>query len=182
MDAILIGRGTAEADDPLLTARPPGPRAPARIVLDSQARLSPDSQLVRTIGEAPVILATTASADTARVERLSQRGVEILRLPDISNRPDVHALLRELGQRGMTNVLVEGGAGLFGELVDRELIDELHVFIGPRIFGGFDAKSPVGGRGLAEPPAADQLDVREITALAGDVYVRSRWKRTRAER
>jgi diaminohydroxyphosphoribosylaminopyrimidine deaminase/5-amino-6-(5-phosphoribosylamino)uracil reductase len=181
MDAILVGRGTAEADDPLLTARPPGPRSPARFVLDSQARLSPESQLVRTAGEAPVIVATSEGADASRVAMLEQLGVEVLRLPDSATqpgRPDVLALLQELGRRRMTNLLVEGGAGLFGALMDREMIDELHVFVGPRLFGGAEAKSPVGGLGLAEPPAADQLDVREITAIEGDVYIRSRWKRT----
>ena len=180
MDAILVGRGTAEADDPLLTARPSGPRTPVRIVLDSQARLSPESQLVRTVGEAPVIVASSRSADSSRVARLVRLGVEVVQLADASGhpgRPDVGVLLQELGCRRMTNVLVEGGAGLFGELVDRELIDELHVFIGPRLFGGAEAKTPVGGLGLGEPPAADQLDVREITAIDGDVYIRSRWKR-----
>src|SRR5690606_33762436 len=77
MDAIVVGRGTAEQDDPLLTARPAGVRIPTRIVLDSQAVLSLGSQLVRTSSDAPVMVAAAANAPEARCHALREAGVEV---------------------------------------------------------------------------------------------------------
>lgn len=184
MDAIVVGSGTVAADDPLLTARPPGPRRPARIVVDSRARLAVDSQLMRTMGEGPVIVAASAAADPADVRQLEAAGVEVLRVPSSpaaassrAARVDLRALLQELGRRRMTNVLFEGGGRLLGSLFDEKLVDEAHVFVAPKIVGGEGAPSPVAGTGLAEIPAASQLDRAQIQVLDGDVYIRGRLTR-----
>lgn len=176
MDAIIVGAGTAAADDPLLTARPPGPRVPARIVVDGRARLPSDSQLVRTLWEAPVIVAATEQADGENVSRLQAVGVEVLRLPTeaSSARVDVKALLQELGRRRMTNVLVEGGGRLLGSLFDQRLADEVHVFIAPKIVGGEEAPSPIAGVGLAEIPHHPQLEHPDVQVTGGDIYVHGR--------
>ncbi|HWA98537.1 MAG TPA: bifunctional diaminohydroxyphosphoribosylaminopyrimidine deaminase/5-amino-6-(5-phosphoribosylamino)uracil reductase RibD, partial [Pirellulales bacterium] len=107
MDAIIVGRGTAETDDPLLIARPAGPRVAVRIIIDSRAGLSLGSQLVRTLHEAPVLLVASESADSSRCDALRAAGCEVLQLAGDSNSRLV-ALLDELGRRRMTNVLVEG--------------------------------------------------------------------------
>jgi len=159
VDAVLIGRGTADADDPLLTCRTPGGRNPARIVLDSEARLSPQGRLVKTSLEAPVIVACGASADAAAAEGLRNAGCEILRLPTTEEGVDVEALLRELGARQFTNVLIEGGAEVLGSFFDRRMVDEVRVFIAPKIGGGRNAASPVGGAGI--PIMADALTLIE---------------------
>src|SRR5205823_5371444 len=91
MDAIIVGIGTVLADDPLLTARPPGPRVATRVVLDTHGRLPGDCQLMRTLAEAPLLVATGTM------------------FPLENGRLSVAALLEELGRRRMTNVLVEGG-------------------------------------------------------------------------
>ncbi len=78
MEAIIVGAGTALADDPLLTARPRGSRTPTRIVVDAQGKLSADSQLARTARETPVLLATTSAGDASRLQTLEQLGVEVL--------------------------------------------------------------------------------------------------------
>lgn len=184
MDAIVIGSGTAAADDPLLTARPPGPRTATRIVVDSQARLSTESQLVRTVDQAPVLVATLESAPEADVRRLRQAGVEVVALPpaetehpvrgsqpELEDRPDLAALVRELGRRQMTNVLVEGGGRLLGGFFDRGLIDEAHVFVAPKIVGGEDAVSPVLGAGLDQVLRQPQLDEPQVEIIGGDVYI-----------
>jgi diaminohydroxyphosphoribosylaminopyrimidine deaminase/5-amino-6-(5-phosphoribosylamino)uracil reductase len=185
MDAILIGRGTAEADNPQLTARPPGPRTATRIVLDSAARLRLDSHLAQTARDVPVIVVTAESADPGRAQQLRDAGLEVLPLPAApavgdahgSPRPRLDLLLDELGRRRFTNLLVEGGSALLGAFFDADLVDEVHVFIGPKLAGGAAAPSPVGGVGRADMPDVPKLIAPQITALDGDVYIRGRLSR-----
>lgn len=136
MDAIIVGVGTARADDPSLTARPPGPRTATRVVVDSTANLPADSQLVETATEIPVLVATLDCHPESRVSILRSKGVEVIspratpdgiRLFPKHMRPDLRSLLLELGSRGMTNVLIEGGGELLGTLFD--LDDEERMII-----------------------------------------------------
>lgn len=177
MDAVVIGIGTALADDPLLTARPPGPRKPVRVVIDSQLWLPPTSQLVRTARESPVLLVCSPKAQEAEKRALAAAGVEIfvgsqdLHIPT-PGRIDVKAVLRQLGEtRRFTNILVEGGSKLLGTLFDEQLIDEAHVFVAPKLMGGATAKSPIAGVGLSECPAIPSLDNPTVEILNGDVYI-----------
>lgn len=173
MDAILVGVGTALADDPLLTARPPGPRTPTRIVVDSHLRLPPAGQLARSRSAGPVIVVTTATADSERAEALSRSGVEVLRVAAAADgRPDLTALLTELGQRRMTNLLVEGGSAIHGAFHDAGLIDEVHAFIATKLVGGASAPSPMGGAGGETIPETSSLQHVELQTLDGDVYLR----------
>lgn len=170
MDAIIVGANTATVDDPLLTARPPGPRVPTRIVIDSQASLPLDSQLVRTADEADVIVATGRSPDTGNVAALRHAGVEVLTFAGAEH-VDLPALLRELGERQMTNVLVEGGGGLHGAIFDGQLADEVHVFVAPKIVGGAGAVSPVAGVGLDTIPRDNLRGAVEWVDCDGDLYL-----------
>ncbi len=183
MDAIVVGARTAALDDPLLTARPPGPRIATRIVIDSKAALAVDSQLVRTVGEAPLLVACGPEAPAENVRRLKERGAEVLQLPvarpnDALNPAqfgvDLGALLKELGRRDLTNVLVEGGAALLGALFDERRIDEFHVFIAPKILGGERSPGAVGGSGLAALNLAAELRTISVERLDGDVYINAR--------
>ncbi|MEX0726217.1 MAG: bifunctional diaminohydroxyphosphoribosylaminopyrimidine deaminase/5-amino-6-(5-phosphoribosylamino)uracil reductase RibD [Planctomycetaceae bacterium] len=203
MDAIMIGIGTVLADDPLLTARPAGPRVATRIVVDAHARLPLTSQLVQTAAEAPLIVACTSVASAERVAALKAVGVEVLELPltllpsgEGGRRPDEGAfeekdegggmrdeseremphvslphLLQELGCRGMTNLLLEGGGELLGSAFDDNLIDEYHIFIAPKVIGGAAAVSPIGGRGLLHVPANAALEPLEVEHIDGDLYL-----------
>jgi diaminohydroxyphosphoribosylaminopyrimidine deaminase/5-amino-6-(5-phosphoribosylamino)uracil reductase len=182
MDAIVVGIGTVLADDPLLTARPAGPRVATRIVFDSQARLPLDSQLVRTAGEAPVLVFTGPRAPREKVDRLRGKGVETVETetacsPPAEARPDVGKVLLELGRRRMTNVLIEGGGELLGAFFDGQLIDEVHVFVAPKLVGGTSAKSPLAGAGRPSPSDLPDLECPTIEILDGDVYIhgRLRW-------
>jgi diaminohydroxyphosphoribosylaminopyrimidine deaminase / 5-amino-6-(5-phosphoribosylamino)uracil reductase len=174
MDAIVVGIGTALADDPQLTARPPGARTAARVVLDSQGRLPLDSALVRTARDIPVIVVTAGQAgENAR--RLHELGCEVLELPGTGGRPSVDALLTDLGRRRMTNLLVEGGAGVLGSFLDARAVGEVHVFVAPRLAGGAAAHSPVGGVGVARIADSLSLDEMEVEQIEGDVYLHGRW-------
>ena len=107
VDAILVGIGTAVADDPLLDARPPGPRRALRIVLDSTARLPVDSRLVQTAGDLPVLVATGPAAPAERIRALEAAGCEVWRGAAADCLVRLQDLLAELGSRRLTNLLVE---------------------------------------------------------------------------
>jgi diaminohydroxyphosphoribosylaminopyrimidine deaminase/5-amino-6-(5-phosphoribosylamino)uracil reductase len=146
MDAILVGIGTVLADDPQLTARPPGPRTAVRIILDSQGRLLSGCHLARTARQTSVLVVTANHLPANRQAELQALGCEVLSLSS-GSRPDVGALLDELGRRRMTNILVEGGSEVLGSFLDARAVDEVHVFIAPRLVGGAQARTAVAGLG-----------------------------------
>ena len=126
-DAILIGIGTAIADNPQLTVRLPGManRSPTRIVLDTQLRLPRDSRLALGTGDAPLWV-VTASRDAERINALQNLGVEIIQVDsDADGRLPLDAVLLELGNRGLTRLLVEGGAGLSDALLKARIPDQV---------------------------------------------------------
>ena len=186
MDAILVGAETARRDDPLLTARPAGPRVATRVVLDSIASLRTDSQLVRTIGDAPLLILAGPDAPLENVARLRAAGVEVCLLGGDSDstpqpatlkelkkiRPvEPRAVLAELGRRGMTNVLIEGGAVILGAFSDLDLIDEVQIFIGSKLIGGQAAPGPIGGQGCEPLSNARQLADVQVEFLDGDLFI-----------
>jgi len=143
-DAILVGAGTVITDDPLLTDRSglPRRRPLVRVVLASA--LSPDSKLATTASEAPVIL---------------------------FGESDLAGVLKELGSRSIQSVLVEGGSTVAGEFVDAGLVNKVTFFIAPKIVGGTDAVSAVGGRGVEKMSAALELDHVTVTPRGKDIEV-----------
>ncbi len=146
-DAIMVGSGTARADDPALTCRLAGmeARSPVRVVVDGGATLAPASELVRTARDVPTWLLTREDAATAALEAA---GVRVFRLAsDAAGRLDLGAGLRALAGEGLTRVLVEGGAGLASALTARHLVDRLYLFAAGRLLGG-DGLAAVGGFGL----------------------------------
>jgi diaminohydroxyphosphoribosylaminopyrimidine deaminase/5-amino-6-(5-phosphoribosylamino)uracil reductase len=178
VDAVIVGSGTARADNPLLTARPASladlKRAAMRVVVDSAGTLSPDSRLVQTAGDVPVVVAVGAAAKESSCESLAVAGVEILKCAGESHEQRLAELLQELGRRRATNVLVEGGSKLLGALFDMRAVDEVHVFIAPKFAGGEGAPSPVGGLGIERMASALKLADIAIEELEGDVYVHGR--------
>jgi diaminohydroxyphosphoribosylaminopyrimidine deaminase/5-amino-6-(5-phosphoribosylamino)uracil reductase len=171
MDAIISGIGTVLADDPLLTARPPGPRTPARIILDSRGRLPVDSQLARTARQVPVLVVTAADLADVRAAELRSLGCEVLLISAAGTMPALTSLLDELGRRRMTNVLVEGGAGVLGCFRDAGEIDEVHVFIAPKLAGGAAALTAVAGQGCEKIAQALPLLEWQVETIGGDLYV-----------
>lgn len=174
MDAIMVGAGTVRMDDPLLTVRVPGPRVPVRVIVDSSASLSIESQLVRTVDEAPVLLATTRSAPAARIDQLRDAGVDVVIIEGDESRVDLRQLLQELSQRDMTNILLEGGSRLLGTAFDDALVDEVHVFVAPKFAGGEAAITPVAGQGLEVISDVGQLSELTVEQVSDDVYIHGR--------
>ena len=179
VDAILVGRRTAQRDDPLLCARPPGARTALRVVADTRASLSCESQLVRTAREAPVLVAVGAEAPQADRSRLAEAGCEVFVSQADTRAARLDDLLRELGRRRLTNVLVEGGGQLVGSLLDAGQIDEIHVFIAPKLVGGTSAAGPIAGEGIAEMSEALLLEDPQVEQVGSDIYVRGRLLRAK---
>ncbi len=174
VDAVIVGSRTAQRDDPLLTARPPGPRRAVRVVVDSQATLSPASQLAETAREVPVIVAAAPFAPAENRQRLTAAGCEVLSLAGETHADRLRELLGELGRRRMTNVLAEGGGLLLGTLADLGQIDELHVFIAPRVMGGGEAPTAVAGQGVARVCESLSIAAPKWRESGGDLHLSGR--------
>ncbi len=137
--AVLVGAGTARADDPLLTARdlPEDPPPIVRTVLDPNLTLRPDCQLVQTAHSDPVVVFAANSGDESKAKGLRERGVEVVRAPVTGpeGELDLGFVLEELGGRGVRGVLVEGGGETAGRFVGAKLADKLTLFYAPRALG-----------------------------------------------
>ena len=167
LDAILVGRGTVVADDPLLTARPAGARVATRVVISASGDLPGRCHLRTTARETPVIV-YTLDANAPKLHGWATDGAEIVAFPDAIT---LDAVLADLGRRCFTNVLVEGGAGLLGSVFDERAADEFHVFIAPKVIGGTGAPAPIAGLGAAQMAEGLALQGVTFAPSGADVYV-----------
>ena len=156
-DAILVGIGTVQADDPLLTCRLPGmeARSPVRVVLDRALRLSGTSRLVHSARETPLWVMTSSLAEAPAAMKLGAAGAQVMRVATTTTPPpglDLLAVLHALSEKGITRLLVEGGARVASSFVAADLVDEVWLLRGP------DA---VGADGVAA------LEALPLSALTG---------------
>jgi diaminohydroxyphosphoribosylaminopyrimidine deaminase/5-amino-6-(5-phosphoribosylamino)uracil reductase len=160
-DAILTGIGTILADDPLLTDRSglPRRRSLLRVVLDSRLRLSPKSQMVRS-AHGDVLVFTCASRSSARAKKLSAHGVEIFHVRARRGRPDLHAVLDELGRRDILGLMLEAGPLLNQAALEADLVEKVRLFYAPTLVG-------LGSSllGLPSRRRAGALRVRELSGV-----------------
>lgn len=169
--AILTGIGTVRDDDPQLTVRAvETSRQPLRVLVDSRLEASPAA---RIFAGGPVLVAT-AAANGANAAALRDRGAEIVALPDAAGKVDLTALARELARRGINEVHVEAGFKLNGSLVAAGLVDELLVYLAPRLLGET-------GRGMFALPAVEELARarrlawRDVTRIGEDLRLVARF-------
>jgi len=168
-DALLIGVGTALADDPLLTCRLPGMgrRSPVRVVLDSELRLPVDGKLAQGAREVPLWVVAAPAAAAAREDALRQRGVEVLRIDGANGRLDLTGVLQLLARRGITRLMVEGGPMIAASFLAADLVDEASLLRGPTAIGpdGIDALEELPLTALTQSP---HLRSREVETLGAD--------------
>jgi len=177
-DAIMIGIGTALADEPALTCRLPGleDRSPVRIVADSRLRLPADSRLAKTANQVTTWVVTTAGSAGAKRKALEDKGVEVIEAETgADGRPDLDWLAAEFGRRGLTRVLVESGGELAAALVKADLIDRLAWFRSPKLIGsdGRGAIAAFGIDGIAEAPAFTRDSIFDAGADVLETYHRA---------
>ncbi len=173
--AIMAGRGTVSADDPMLNCRLEGMRSPVRILPDSMASLRMDSGIVRTAGQYRTLLFHTARADYAKLAMLRDAGIETVVCNEVLSEGrifvDPEDMLRKTGDLGIDSVLLEGGAELNWSFVSRGLTDEYYLFYAPKISGGKNAPSSVGGDGFDRMDGVAEMDIVEIMRTGNDILV-----------
>jgi diaminohydroxyphosphoribosylaminopyrimidine deaminase/5-amino-6-(5-phosphoribosylamino)uracil reductase len=168
-DAIMVGRGTVSADDPLLTVRGAvtPPRPPVRVIVDTQLRTALESQLLGTIDQAPVWLYCAADVDEARRAELERAGARVRTVPRSDGGLNLQSVLHDLWEQGIRSVFCEGGARLAGALARNGLLDRLQVFVAPMLLGSgavnaFDA--------LPEPERVP-LQLERVERFGSDVLL-----------
>lgn len=169
VDAIITGMGTVIADDPMLTARPRGPRSQVRVIFCRSRVPSVDSKVVQSASESPVWLMVSDQIAEKQTGPLADRGIKIITLKTHDPSQMVSDALAVLGDASMTNVMVEGGGDLLGSFLSTDQIDECHVYVGAKIFGGKNAPGPVGGLGISLLCDAYQMTLRSVDSFDDDV-------------
>ncbi len=170
---VCVGVGTVLADDPLLTNRSGAGRQPTRLVLDARLRTPSESQLLRTAGEVPLIVATGPGASPAQADAIQRAGGEVLRLNEQAGELDLGQLLDELGRRQWTRLLVEGGQAVLRSFLRQQLADELAIFIAPCMIGS-DGLSVVDWLHAEQMSQALRLPLAETERLGPDLLLRFR--------
>lgn len=170
---ILAGAGTVLADDPMLNCRMEGDcRQPVRIIMDSSLSIPLESRIVATAREYRTIMAHTAVAGRDRMEKLHAAGVETLLCEaDGDGRVDVVSLCRQLGKAGIDSILLEGGGTVNDSFLRASLVDEVYMFIAPKMVGGACAKTPVEGIGVSLMSDAVKIGIDSVDMSGDDVLV-----------
>ena len=171
--AIMAGRGTVAADDPMLTCRIPQGRNPRRILCDSGLNISPEAKVIKTADKIPTLIATCC-ADTSRYRAYEAMGCKILFIPPSDNGcVDLKALMDQLGTMGIDSILLEGGPTLAWAALNAGIVSRVQAYIAPKIFGGTAAPGAVGGTGVALPDGAFLLKPVKMCRLGDDFFIES---------
>lgn len=175
VDAVVVGIGTALADDPQLTSRVGGvTRQPRRVVFDSTGRLPIDSQLVRMAREVPLTVVVSRAAPRSATDALESAGVDVVVATGGNEPARVRSALDQLGERGVAGILLEGGPHLAGAFFDAEEIDEIRLFIAPLVLGGRSARDPLEGEGVEKIADALRALTLDCERSADDVLITAR--------
>ncbi|GFI26565.1 riboflavin biosynthesis protein RibD [Lachnospiraceae bacterium] len=167
---IMVGVGTVLADDPKLTCRLKGKRSPVRIVCDTNLRTPLASALVRTAKETPVILAT-AVRDEETIRPYREAGCRVLEVPLEQKHINLQILMQKLGELGIDSILLEGGAELNYSALKSGIVQAVDMYVAPKLFGGFGAKTPVAGEGVNFPQEAFVLCEPRIEQIGEDILI-----------
>jgi diaminohydroxyphosphoribosylaminopyrimidine deaminase / 5-amino-6-(5-phosphoribosylamino)uracil reductase len=176
VDAVVVGIGTALADDPQLTARIEAldVRQPRRVVFDSTARLPLDSKLVRSATEIPLSVVVSRAAPRTQTDGLEMAGVDVIVATGQHEPARVRSALDQLGDRDVTAVLLEGGPHLAGAFLDAGEIDEVRLFLAPLLLGGRTARDPLEGEGVERIAEALRALTLDCERSAEDVLITAR--------
>jgi len=175
VDGVLVGIRTVLKDDPMLTARIRKGRDPYRIVLDSRLMIPEEAKVIGT-SPSKTIIASTEKAPKDKIEKLEQKGVQILLLDSKEGKINLKSCLSKLGEIGMMSLMVEGGNQVNGSFLDEGLIDKLFLFLSPKIMGDPQALGIFGGKGISSVQEAIALKEIKKRKIGEDILIESYFK------
>ena len=173
VDAVMVGSGTVEIDDPILTTRTAAGngRDAARIIVDGDAKLSPDRHVFGVESSAPTLVAVKTTAPQDRKSALSAAGAELIEVEEKEDKVDLAQLAEKLGERGIAGVMIEGGGGLLAAAFEAGIVDKALFFIAPKIFGGEGAPTPVEGPGVVKVAEAIRFGDLHVRKIGEDILI-----------
>ncbi len=181
VDAVVVGMGTVVADDPMLTARPADPksklpRTATRVVFCRNRLPDLDSKLVRTASSFPVKLVTGSLITKSLLQPYLDLGIDVFETQTDDSAKMIASATKHFGDINMTNVMIEGGGELLGSFLAAGCIDECHVYVGAKLFGGNRSPGPIGGAGIRQIIDANTLELQQVDSLGDDVRMIYRCK------
>ncbi|RKU11049.1 bifunctional diaminohydroxyphosphoribosylaminopyrimidine deaminase/5-amino-6-(5-phosphoribosylamino)uracil reductase RibD [Candidatus Poribacteria bacterium] len=173
VDAILVGVGTVIQDDPALTVRllERQNEDPVRIVVDSRGRTPLGAKVFNPDSNAGALIAVTESAPLKKIEALKSAGADVLTIAEEGGRVCLRSLMRELGRREITSVLIEGGGEINAAGLHAGIVDKVMFFVAPKLIGGKDAPSAIEGRGIACLAEAFELSDVKTSQIGADFLI-----------
>jgi diaminohydroxyphosphoribosylaminopyrimidine deaminase/5-amino-6-(5-phosphoribosylamino)uracil reductase len=173
VDAILVGIGTVLSDDPLLTTRLKGTRGkdPVRVIVDGQLKIPLNAKVLNLTSAARTLVAATNRASRDKAKRIEELGHEVVTVTSRGGRVDLKALLKELGRREVTSLLIEGGTEIITSALKGGIVDKACFIYAPKIVGGGGASGITGGKGVRWIRDALPLEKVKVKRLGPDIFV-----------
>lgn len=174
-DVVLTGIGTVEADNPLMTdRRKDAVRQPVRAVLDSSLKIDINANIINSAENAPVVIYTSENADSSKIMQLNDKNIKVIKVPCINGMLDIKEVLHSIYELGYMNVFVEAGSRVNGSFFDNRLVDRLEAFIAPKVIGGKDAISSIGGFGIDNMNDAVVFKDYTVNTCGNDILISAR--------
>jgi diaminohydroxyphosphoribosylaminopyrimidine deaminase/5-amino-6-(5-phosphoribosylamino)uracil reductase len=172
-DAIMVGINTILQDDPWLTVRHPHWRGKrlSRVILDSRLRFPLESRILSTLEKGDITIFTSKIASPEKAKALQRKGVEVIPIPGPTRKVDVKEVLLQLGKKGISSLLVEGGSRLLTTLIEGDVADKLFLTISPRLIGGEGALTFFEGAGIRLIKESRELRRISSFKIGNDVIV-----------
>ena len=167
--AVMAGIGTVLADDPTLNCRIEGLTSPIRVICDSSLRIPLHSNILKTADTYETII--FCASENEKADEIRKTGAEVVACGK-DGRVDLNQVIDILGERGIDSVLLEGGGTLNEEALKCGIVNEVNVFIAPKVFGGKDAKSPVEGIGIEDVDDAFKFRIKEVKNIGEDLWIK----------
>ncbi|WFD10959.1 bifunctional diaminohydroxyphosphoribosylaminopyrimidine deaminase/5-amino-6-(5-phosphoribosylamino)uracil reductase RibD [Tepidibacter hydrothermalis] len=173
VSGIMVGIGTVLQDDPSLTTRLKDKESvdPVRIIVDTKCRIPLDSKVLNLNSNSRTIIVTTEKADRNKLELIKEKKAEIIITPLKNDQVDLEYLIQKLGEMEIDSILIEGGSTLNYSILKVGCVDKVISFIAPKIIGGENSKTPVGGAGIAYIKDSIELERIEVKMIEQDIMI-----------
>lgn len=171
VSGIMVGVDTVIKDNPELTCRLENGKNPTRIIVDSNLRIPLESKVVEEVHIAKTVVVTTEKSDEAKLNILRNKGVDVIISSSKNGRVDLNSLMTTLSKNKIDSILLEGGASLNFSALNEDIVDKVQIYIAPKIIGGREAKTPVGGSGVNLLEDAFKLKKLTTKSIGEDIFI-----------